>query len=440
MALRTLAALLLLTFALHLAANLVLNHSVRPRLEQAVATRLPGATLQLRALRYEFWRDRLRCESLQLTLPGRAPLTTGAIALAGVHWSGLRADQPDPARILRDARLDIADVAALSVPLFSGDYQLRCAHLHLSIPAAELTARALALQPTVDDEAFFAADTFRRVRYRATIAAVTLRDIAFPELFRREAYRADSLEVHAPEFETYINREKPRRPPTRIPPMPHEALAGLDQPLRLGRLTITEGTIRLKARRAADAEPGILTFAAFALTARDIANLPAGGQTIQLQAQTRLMDAAPLTVDMSIPVAPAALTFDYSGKLGPMDLTRLNAYLSGTGSFEIKSGRAEGAEFSVAVVDGRARGTLQGIYRDLHVTVLDRETGNDDGLTTRVATVLANQIKVRHDNAPDRTGALAEGKIDYTRTPEDSFLHFSWAALRTGLSDLLTVL
>lgn len=435
----TFGGIVLLVALVHLTANLLLDHLVRPRLEAAISVRLPGATLRLGTVRYDFWRDRLRCASLELALPAHAPLTTGPLSLSGVHWTGLLAEAPDAPQLLRHARLAISDLSVPSITLAGGEYHLRCAQLHLSLPAAEFTAHALTLDPTLDEAAFFAADTFRRIRYRASLTSLTLRGIAIPELLRGEAYRAASLELHAPQFESYVNREKPRRPPTRVLPMPHEALAALEKPLRLDRLTVTDGTLRIMARRSASAEPGVLTFAAFGLTARDIANTSAGGQIIQLQAQSRLMDAAPLTVDMSIPVAPDALAFRYSGKLGAMDLTRLNAYLSGTGGFEIKSGRADGAEFSVDVVGGHARGILQGIYRDLQVTVLDRETGEDDGLTTRVATVLANQLRVRHDNTPDASGKLKEGKIDYTRAPEDTFLPFSWAALRTGLKDLLTL-
>lgn len=439
-ALYAVAALAVAAFAFHLAANLFLNGYVRPRLEQSFATRLPGAALRLGTLRYDIWRDRLRCASLHLALPGRAPLTTGAVSLAGVHWTGLLAETPDAAQILRDARLEIADLAASALPLAGGEYHLRFARLHISVPAAEIALHGLTLRPTVSDEAFFAADPYRRIRYHVAIADVGARGVDFAAMLAGRAYRADSLEIRAPQFESYVNREKPRRPSTRIPPMPHEALAAVDVPLALGRLTVTDGSLRVMGRRFAGAEPGVLTFTAFGLTARGIANAPAGGQTIEVQASTRLMDAAPLTVDLSLPVAPAALAYRYSGKLGAMDLTRLNSYLSGTGSFEIKTGRTEGAEFSVEVVDGHARGVLKGVYRDLHVTVLDRETGADDGVVTRVATVLANQIKVRHENTPDVPGAMTDGKIDYARTAEDTFLQFSWAALRTGISDLLTVL
>ncbi len=197
--------------------------------------------------------------------------------------------------------------------------------------------------------------------------------------------------------------------------------------------------VRIAGRRFAGAEPGVLTFTAVGLTANEIANAAAGGRVIALAAEGKLMDAGAMTVVMSLPVAPDTLAYHYSGTLGAMELPRLNEYLSGTGGFEIKSGHTTGASFDVDVVDGRARGVLKGAYRDLQVTLLDRKTGSEKGVTTQVATLLANQLKVRHENTPDKAGVMKEGKIDYPRPPEETFMQFSWNALRTGIADLLTL-
>lgn len=429
-----LAVLALLAALLHLATQLLLDRLVRPRLEAALASHLPGSAPRLGALRYDLWRDRLRCASLSLTLPSGAPLSTGPLSLSGVHWAGLLASQPDPLTLLRHAHFELH---ALSLTSPSAEYRLHCQHLRLSFPAAEFTARDLSLQPTASDEAFFAADSFRRLRYRLHLASLSLRGIALPELLRGEAYRADSLELHAPRLDTLSNREKPRRPPARPPLMPHEALAALATPLHLGRLTITDGAIHLGARRSPATPPGILAFTHFALTAHALS--PATDRPLELHASTRLMDAAPLTVRLTLPPASPSLAFQYSGQLGPMDLTRLNPYLRGAGSFEIKSGLTAGATFAIAVTDSRARGALQGTYEDLQITVLDRTTGDDDTLTTRLATLLANQLRVRPHNTPDLPAPLKTGQIDYTRAPEDTFLQFSWLALKTGLTDLLTL-
>ena len=174
-------------------------------------------------------------------------------------------------------------------------------------------------------------------------------------------------------------------------------------------------------------------------SAKEIANAAAGGQAIGIQAEGRLMDAGTMTVQMRIPVAPSTLAFQYSGKLSAMDLTRLDGYMDGSGRIQIRSGSASEASFDIDVVGGHAHGALRGVYRDLHVTVVDRDTGSEKGVTNRVATILTNQLKVRNENTPDKSGALKAGKVDYARKPEETFLQFAWLALRTGVLDLISL-
>ena len=221
--------------------------------------------------------------------------------------------------------------------------------------------------------------------------------------------------------------------------MPHEALAAIPKPFRIDRLTITDGLIKYAARRFEGAEPGVLTFTAVEISAQEIANAAAGGQAIGLLAEGRLMDTGIMTLQMRIPVAPSTLAFQYSGKLSAMDLTRLDEYMDGSGRIHIKSGRASEALFDIDVVGGHAHGALRGVYRDLQVTVVDRDTGSEKGISNRVVTLLTNHLMVKNENAPDKTGASRTGKVDYTRKPEETFLQFAWLALRTGLMDLLNL-
>lgn len=261
--------------------------------------------------------------------------------------------------------------------------------------------------------------------------------MGFAELLNGQAYRAQSVKLAGPVFESLVNRDKPRRPVTESPPMPHEALAAIAKPFRIDRLTITDGLIKYTARRFEGAEPGVLTFTAVQISAKEIANAAAGGQAIGLQAEGRLMDAGTMTVQMRIPVAPSTLAFQYSGKLSAMDLTRLDEYMDGSGRIQIRSGSASEALFDIDVVGGHAHGAVRGVYRDLQVKVVDRDTGSERGVANRVATILTNHLKVRNENTPDKAGVLKAGKVDYARKPEETFLQFAWLALRTGVLDLI---
>jgi hypothetical protein len=72
------------------------------------------------------------------------------------------------------------------------------------------------------------------------------------------------------------------------------------------------------------------------------------------------------------------------------------------------------------------------------VAVLDKQTDTAKRLNNRVASFLANALKIRKSNAPDASGAMKEGEVKYTRRPEDEFLQFAWFALRTGVLDVIS--
>lgn len=429
-----LVGVVLLAGLVHFAGNALLNRFLRPKLEQAFAAENPGYGLRVGALHYTAWGDRLHCTAVTLTQPDGAPASARSITLTGLKWSRLLLGNRKPAELIRSARLEVTD---LSAGVLAAEYRVRCEHLRVSVPDGEIVAKSLSLQPVASEEAFFAATPFRRVRQRLTVASCALRGVGFAALFAGQAYRAKSVEVVGPVLESLANREKPRQPVTVQPPLPHEALAAIGKPFRIDQLTLTDGLIKVAARRSADAEPGVLTFSALQLRANDIANAAAGGREIGLHAETKLMDAGTLTVQMQIPVAPASLAFRYSGKLSAMDLTRLDEYMEGAGRIQIESGRAHEAQFDIDVMDGHARGALRGEYRDLQVKVVDGETGRADGVISRVATVLANELKVKDDNTPAKPDTMKAGKVDYIRKPNEGFLQFAWLALRTGILDLI---
>jgi hypothetical protein len=150
------------------------------------------------------------------------------------------------------------------------------------------------------------------------------------------------------------------------------------------------------------------------------------------------MNAGTMKVLMTIPIQPPDFSLHYSGSLSAMDLTRLDAFLGIAEHIRIKSGSAQEASFEIEVTDGQARGRVRAIYRDLEMAVLDKQSGTEKGFDNRVASFLMNELKFRNSNAPDATGSMKEGKVNYTRRPGDEFQQFAWFALRTGVMDIIS--
>ena len=121
-----------------------------------------------------------------------------------------------------------------------------------------------------------------------------------------------------------------------------------------------------------------------------------------------------------------------------MDLTRLNAFLEIAEHTRITSGSAQEAAFEINVTAGQARGRVRANYKDLDIALLDKQTGSAKGLDDRVASFLANLLKIRSSNAPDASGSMKEGEVNYTRRPDEEFQQFAWFALRTGVLDVIS--
>jgi hypothetical protein len=219
--------------------------------------------------------------------------------------------------------------------------------------------------------------------------------------------------------------------------MVHEALAAIKQPLRIDSLSISDGNLTYRERVIAGADPGVLTFGAVSMSVAGIANRGDASAAILLRAQGELMNAGTVKLLMSIPITPSDFSLHYSGSLSAMDLTRLDAFLAIAGHTRIKSGTAKEASFDIEVTGGQARGWVKAIYENLEFAFLDKETGSENGLDNRVVSFLAKKLKFRSSNVPDAAGLMKEGKVNYTRKPEDPFVRFVWFALRSGAMDVV---
>jgi hypothetical protein len=362
-------------------------------------------------------------------------LKVDQVSLTGVRWSRLLWGTAALADVLAKASLDATN---LDLQFPQARYGIRCARLRASVPSSELIAEGTELRPLVGDEEFFAAHEFRTTRFHVVIPECRVLGLTYDELFQGKLYQARSVQLSRPSFDALVNRDKPVRPFVKSPLMVNEALAVIRQPLQVDSLTVTNGCLRYCERLVAGADPGVLTISEVSLSAEGIASRGEVSSAIQIRAQGELMEAGTLKVLMSIPITPPEFSFHYSGSLSAMDLTRLDAFLDIAEHLRIKSGKAQEASFEIDVIAGQARGWVRGIYQNLEIAVLDQQSGTEKRLDHRLASFLMNELKIRSSNAPNASGLMKEGVVNYTRRPGDEFQQFAWFALRTGVLDVIS--
>jgi hypothetical protein len=406
----------------------------KKKAERAFAAAYPASVLRIGKLEYSAGANRLVAHSVTLSSTD-AILKIDRISVIGVRWSGLFLGTAALADFLRKASLD---VTSLDVEFPGSLYAIRCARLRASAAASELVAEGTELRTLAGDEEFFAAHKFRTTRFHVVVPECKISGLAYGELFRGKAYQARSVNFSRPSFDALVNLDKPAEPFARSPLMVNEALAAIPHPLKIDGLSITNGKLRYCERIVAGGDPGVLTFSAVNMFAEGIANRGEASAAVLFRAQGDLMDAGTVKMLMSIPITPGDLSLHYSGSLTAMDLTCLDPFLDVDALTRIKSGSVQEAAFEINVTTNHATGRVQGTYGNLEIALLDKQTGTEKGLDNRLATLMANVLKIRKSNARDASGSMREGEVNYTRRPDDEFQQFVWFALRTGVLDIIS--
>lgn len=384
-------------------------------------------------LDYSVGANRLVAHSLSLST-SNTTLKVERLSLQGVRWARFLWGTASLADVLAKSSLDATNIDA-EFP--QAQYGIRCARLRGSVPGSELIAEGSELRPLDGDEAFFAAHEFRAARFQMVVPECRVSGLAYGELLLGKSYRARAVQFFRPSLDVLVNRDKKLGPLGKPPLMVNEALAAIRQPLEVDSLTITNGGLRYCERLVAGADPGVLTISAVNLSVEGIANRGPASAAIALQGQGELMNTATLKVRMSIPITPSDFTLHFAGSLSAMDLTRLDPFLDIDEHTQIKSGALKEAAFEIDVAAGQARGHVVGSYGNLEIALLDKRTGAKEGIDDRVASFLANILKIRSAN-PDASGLMKQGEVKYTRGPGDEFQQFAWFALRTGVLDIIS--
>lgn len=412
----------------------ILNGYGKRKAERAFAETYPGCALRIGALDYSVGAHRLAAQWLTLSATNMT-LKVARISLTGVRWTRFLLGTAALAEVLAQASLEATN---LDVEFPQAHYGIRCARLRALVASSELIAEGTELRTLLGDEAFFLTHDFRTTRFHVLVPECRVLGLAYGELLQGKSYRARSVHFSRPSFDALVNRDQPVLAFGKSPLTVHEALAAIRRPLQVDSLSITNGHLTYGERVVTGAKPGVLTFAAVNISVEGIANPGEASSAILLRAQADFMNAAVLKVLMTIPVSSPDLSLHYSGSLSAMDLPRLNAFLEIAEHTRIKSGTVQEAAFDVDVTAGQARGRVRAIYKDLVIGMLDSQTGTENGLGNRVASFLANVFKIRNANAPDASGSMKDGKVNYTRKPEDEFLQFAWFALRSGVLDVIS--
>ena len=393
--------------------DIVVKTYVRGRIIQEFAEAYPAYAIRIGGIQYSVQENRIGFDSVALTTEDSTfSCTIAAYTVSGIGWWNLLWAGGIVPNGFSGTALDAHDIA---VTFPQEQYALRCKRLYVSVPDSELVIEDLKLQPSGDDEQFFAGSKYRQTRFRLAIPHARITGLACLDLLQGEVYRTRSIHLHEPYADVLINKDKPASRETSRPPMPNEILALAATSIHVDSVNIWNGGLNYGERFVAGPKPGVLTWDSVQASIRGIDNRGDAGDTLLVRAQGTFLKSGEMRLFMSIPLASQDFSFQYSGSLKRMKLNALNPFLEVADGMRFKSGVLQSASFDIHVVDGRAGGSVRAVYKDLSLAAINRRTGSEEGFFDVITSFVANNITIRTDNMPDKAGAMKMGDVAYSR-------------------------
>lgn len=296
-----------------------------------------------------------------------------------------------------------------------------------------LAAFGLRLEPTAPDPEFFDRLDDREDRIRARLPRVEARGFDL-DLWPRGGLVARAIELDSFDIDVLTNRRIPNVDGPSDPWLPHEFVRSFDGRLEVDSL-IARGRIEyrdLPDREVADA--GTIAFDDIVALITGISNAGTDPEPpLVFDASLRVF-GAPADIRIEIPLGEE-FAMRTQGRVGAIDLTRLNSLTIPLEGLEIQEGRLEGLRYDVTVDGLIAGGTVWAAYRELDVQMVDRETG-EGGLIADVKSFVANTFVLRDDNMPDtekEEEGVQPGPVEHVLEADDPFFTRLWAPIRSGL-------
>ena len=292
---------------------------------------------------------------------------------------------------------------------------------------------------TIDAVEYLDKFTFREDAFSAVDASLVCSGMDVNRLLRGDGIDVDKMLIEHMQFEVLSDKRHPVNPEGAPPQMPHEAIRNLPFYVNIDSLQVRNARLVYAERQKDWSVPGQLFWERMRVDLTGLNNDSSGGKqsVVHLRAAGDFMSEGNMFLDLKLPMYAAGLDFTCEGGLDGMALNNLNQFVSIGELIRIDEGRNESARFSLTARNGLASGTVDARYRNLRITLLDKEHRQKGGLFSRFQGFLANAFVIRTDNQPEEDGSIEKGTINYRLKSDDTFLAFLWKSVRSGLGDLL---
>ncbi len=357
---------------------------------------------------------------------------------AGFHYDSLQ--QFNQERILYTDNLE-AGMKNYRAFTNGGFYEIEAKEIGISTGKQQLWADSLRITPALDKDAFAVAKGYETDQFILRNRRLVLDSLNLRKLFHDNTLEANKL--HLDGFNMYIYRDKRQPfPDKKRSLMPQTLLRDSKMDIMIRETELTNGYLAYAERVKGAPEEGFIDLTNLYLHADTISNYPTvlnSGYVTTLSTNFDLMGTGHLQAYFEIPMGDTTNQHVYYGSLDQMALADFNPILEKTSFISIRSGQLDRINFKVIADAEVAEGSMEFVYDDLRVALVNKKTGKPGGLFRRIASSVANVFVHSSNTLDNKDNSIRSGEIEVKRDEKRSIVNYWIKTLLGGFKSSIGI-
>ena len=152
-----------------------------------------------------------------------------------------------------------------------------------------------------------------------------------------------------------------------------------------------------------------------------------------IRVSSRFMNKGLITAEFNFNLTDPMRSYNFKGNIGPMKMSAVNAAAIPLASMAIRSGTIKSLDFDFNANRNKSTGKVTFLYNDLKVHLYKADTLKLKMNHLRIASLMANNLIIKHDNPDDSSTKPRVEKVNFVRPINYTFFKTVWQSLLAGL-------
>jgi hypothetical protein len=313
-----------------------------------------------------------------------------------------------------------------------GIYHLKIGEGTVHIPDQQVSLRNLSFTSPLSKEQFEKRQKVRSELYHLNLPSITVDKVDWWSLFNREKLVADEIRVKQGKFSIYLDRSLP--PGDRMGHFPNQLLMNLPIQMDVKRIKVRDMDVSYTEFNPSSKESGTIYLDGIRMEVAHITNSRSNGKyPLTVNGTSRFMHRIPIHADFSFSWKDYNQGV-FSANIGcekEFEDTLFNSFAMPLGLVRLDKGILQDLEAHIKGDQWRANGDVLVLYKDLKLSVLEKDKGKASLDKKDVTSFIANTLVLKKDN-PKESKEPRKEKATFRRMPEAGFIMLVWKTILVG--------